>query len=88
MEPDIVPFCCCRIDRLWPNSTLVRMLVFTAITSQSFGSGEWRRDSVIRNANDRASEMTLSSYAQSIGDEKRNAGEKVALLVLEGGKAA
>jgi hypothetical protein len=33
-------------------------------------------------------EMTLSTYAQSIGNEKRDAGEKVALLVLEGGKAA
>ena len=33
-------------------------------------------------------EMTLSTYAQSIGDEKRDAGERVALLVLEGGKAA
>jgi len=33
-------------------------------------------------------EMTLSTYAQTVGDEKRNAGEKVALLVLEGGKAA
>lgn len=33
-------------------------------------------------------EMTLSAYAQTVGDEKRDAGEKVALLVLEGGKAA
>ena len=33
-------------------------------------------------------EMTLGTYAQSVGDEKRDAGEKVALLVLEGGKAA
>lgn len=33
-------------------------------------------------------EMTLSTYAQTVGDEKRDAGEKVALLVLEGGKAA
>jgi integrase len=33
-------------------------------------------------------EMTLATYAQSVGDEKRNAGEKVALLVLEGGRAA
>jgi integrase len=33
-------------------------------------------------------EMTLGTYAQSVGDEKRNAGEKVALLVLEGGKVA
>ena len=33
-------------------------------------------------------EMTLSTYAQTVGTEKRDAGEKVALLVLEGGKAA
>jgi site-specific recombinase XerD len=33
-------------------------------------------------------EMTLGTYAQSVGNEKRDAGEKVALLVLEGGKAA
>jgi integrase len=33
-------------------------------------------------------EMTPATYAQSVGDEKRNAGEKVALLVLGGGKAA
>ena len=33
-------------------------------------------------------EMTLSTYAQTIGNEKRDAGDKVALLVLEGGKAA
>jgi hypothetical protein len=33
-------------------------------------------------------EMTLATYAQTVGDEKRDAGEKVALLVLEGGKAA
>ena len=33
-------------------------------------------------------EMTLSTYAQAVGNEKRDAGEKVALLVLEGGKAA
>lgn len=33
-------------------------------------------------------EMTLSTYAQTVGDEKRDAGAKVALLVLEGGKAA
>lgn len=33
-------------------------------------------------------EMTLSTYAQTVGDEKRDAGEKVALLVMEGGKAA
>jgi hypothetical protein len=32
--------------------------------------------------------MTLSTYAQTVGDEKWDAGEKVALLVLEGGKAA
>lgn len=33
-------------------------------------------------------EMTLSTYAQTVGDEKREAGSKVASLVLEGGKAA
>ena len=33
-------------------------------------------------------EMTLATYAKTVGDEKRDAGEKVALLVLEGGKAA
>jgi hypothetical protein len=33
-------------------------------------------------------EMTLGTYAQTVGDEKRNAGQKVALLVLKGGKAA
>jgi site-specific recombinase XerD len=33
-------------------------------------------------------EMTLGTYAQSVGNEKRDAGEKVALLVLESGKAA
>lgn len=33
-------------------------------------------------------EMTLGTYAQTIGSEKREAGEKVALLVLDGGKAA
>jgi integrase len=33
-------------------------------------------------------DMTLATYAQTVGDEKRNAGEKVALLVLEGGRAA
>lgn len=33
-------------------------------------------------------EMTLGTYAQTVGDEKRDAGEKVALLVLKGGKAA
>jgi integrase len=32
--------------------------------------------------------MTLATYAQTVGDEKRDAGERVALLVLEGGKAA
>jgi hypothetical protein len=34
------------------------------------------------------SEMMLQTYAQSVADDKRNAGEKVALPVLEGGKAA
>lgn len=33
-------------------------------------------------------EMTLGTYAQTVGDEKRDAVEKVALLVLEGGKVA
>jgi len=33
-------------------------------------------------------EMTLGTYAQTVGDEKREAGAKVALLVLEGGNAA
>ena|SRR5215469_3830185 len=33
-------------------------------------------------------EMTLGTYAQTVGDEKRDAGERVALLMLEGGKAA
>ncbi len=33
-------------------------------------------------------EMTLATYAQTVGDEKRDAGDRVALLVLEGGKAA
>jgi integrase len=33
-------------------------------------------------------EMTLATYAQTVGDEKRDAGERVALLVLEGGRAA
>ncbi|MES2391044.1 MAG: site-specific integrase [Acidobacteriota bacterium] len=33
-------------------------------------------------------EMTLSTYAQSVGNEKRDAGSRVALMVLEGGKAA
>ena len=31
-------------------------------------------------------EMTLAAYAQTVGDEKRNAGEKVASLVLKEGK--
>jgi integrase len=33
-------------------------------------------------------EMTLSTYTQAVGNEKRDSGEKVALLVLEGGRAA
>jgi integrase len=33
-------------------------------------------------------EMTLATYAQTVGNEKRDAGSKVALLVLEGGRAA
>lgn len=33
-------------------------------------------------------DMTLGTYAQTVGNEKREAGEKVALLVLDGGKAA
>lgn len=33
-------------------------------------------------------EMTLGTYAQTVGNEKREAGSKVACLVLEGGKAA
>ena len=33
-------------------------------------------------------EITLSTYAQAVGNEKRDAGEKIALLVLEGGRAA
>ena len=33
-------------------------------------------------------EMTLASYTQTVGDEKRNAGEKVASLVLKEGKVA
>lgn len=33
-------------------------------------------------------EMTLATYAQTVGDEKRNAGEKVASLVLKEGKVA
>jgi len=32
-------------------------------------------------------EITLSTYAQAVGNEK-SAGEKVALLVHDGGKAA
>jgi integrase len=33
-------------------------------------------------------EMTLATYAQTVGDEKRNAGERVASLVIPNGKAA
>jgi integrase len=33
-------------------------------------------------------EMTLATYAQSVGDEKRDAGDKVALLVIGNNKAA
>jgi integrase len=33
-------------------------------------------------------EMTLGTYAQTVGNEKRDAGERIALLVLEGGRAA
>ena len=33
-------------------------------------------------------DMTLATYAQSMGNEKRDAGSRVALLVLESGKAA
>jgi integrase len=33
-------------------------------------------------------EMTLATYAQTVGDEKRNADEKVASLVLKGEKVA
>ena len=33
-------------------------------------------------------EMTLGTYAQTVGDEKRTAGERVALLLLAGGDAA
>ena len=33
-------------------------------------------------------DMTLATYAQTIGDEKRDAGEKIASLVLDKGKAA
>jgi len=33
-------------------------------------------------------DITLATYAQTIGDEKRNVGEKVASLVLEEGKVA
>jgi hypothetical protein len=35
-----------------------------------------------------APEMTLGTYAQTVGSEKRDAGEKVALLVMESRKAA
>jgi len=33
-------------------------------------------------------EMTLQTYAQTVGDEKRDAGHKVALMLLENDKAA
>jgi integrase len=33
-------------------------------------------------------EMTQATYAQTVGDEKRNAEEKVASLVLKEGKVA
>lgn len=33
-------------------------------------------------------DMTLATYAQTVGDEERNAGEKVASLVLKEGKGA
>jgi hypothetical protein len=33
-------------------------------------------------------EMTLQTYAQTVGNEKRDAGHKVASLILESGKAA
>jgi len=33
-------------------------------------------------------DMTLAAYAETIGDEKRDAGERVASPVLEPGKAA
>jgi hypothetical protein len=33
-------------------------------------------------------EVTLGTYAQTVGNEKRDAGEKVALLVLDGGKGS
>ena len=33
-------------------------------------------------------DMTLATYAQTVGDEKRNAGKKVASLVLKGHKVA
>jgi integrase len=33
-------------------------------------------------------EMTLQTYAQTVGDEKRDAGHKVALILLENNKAA
>jgi len=32
--------------------------------------------------------MTLATYPQTVGDEKTNAGETVASLVLKGDKAA
>lgn len=32
--------------------------------------------------------MTLGTYAQTIGNEKRDAGDKVALLAMEGGGKA
>lgn len=35
-----------------------------------------------------ASEMTLATYAQTVGDEKRSAGKKVAPLLLKEGKVA
>jgi hypothetical protein len=33
-------------------------------------------------------DMTLATYAQAVGDEKRNAGERVASLVMPNSKAA
>jgi hypothetical protein len=33
-------------------------------------------------------DMTLSTYAQAMGTEKRDDDDRVALLVMEGGKAA
>jgi integrase len=33
-------------------------------------------------------DMTLATYAQTVGDEKRNAGEKIAPLVLKERKVA